>query len=56
MESGDAETARRLLEDKAAQKGYTAGAEWRMSHRAPGNDGFSQSIDDVREMFGGEQI
>ena len=54
--SGDAETARRLLEEKAAQKGYTAGAEWRMSHRAPGNDGFSQSIDDVREMFGGEQI
>ncbi|MBS1382602.1 MAG: hypothetical protein HPZ89_10240, partial [Oscillospiraceae bacterium] len=56
VESGDAETARRLLEEKAAQKGYTAGAEWRMSHRAPGNDGFSQSIDDVREMFGGEQI
>lgn len=54
--SGDAETARRLLEEKAAEKGYTSDTEWRMNHRAPGNDGFSQSIDDVREMFGGEQI
>ena len=38
VERGDTEKAERLLRDKAAEKGYEAGNDWRMAHRAPNPD------------------
>lgn len=38
VERGDTEKAERLLRNKAAERGYEAGDDWRMAHRAPNSD------------------
>ena len=35
VERGDTEKAERLLRNKAAERGYEAGDDWRMAHGAP---------------------
>lgn len=38
VERGDTEKAERLLRNKAAERGYEAGDDWRMAHGAPNPD------------------
>jgi hypothetical protein len=53
VEAGDMETAQRMVNEYAESRGYVNNAEdTRMMHKAPTNDGYNASLDDVSGMFG----
>ncbi|MDD3997618.1 MAG: hypothetical protein PHH86_07905, partial [Sphaerochaetaceae bacterium] len=50
LEAGDEETARKIEDDIARQKGYISGNDFRMNHKAPNShDGFSARLDQLNE-------
>ena len=50
LEAGDMETAQRIVDEQARQKGYERDSGYRMTHRAPdGRDEFNANLATVRE-------
>lgn len=43
---------REMVEQAAQEKGFDSDISFRMNHKAPRNDGYSASADNVAEMFG----
>lgn len=55
VESGDMETAQRMVEEAAKAAGYTADESWKMDHRAPNSDDdTAHSMDDINGAYGGD--
>ncbi len=50
---GDLQTAKQMVDEAAKDHGYTAGDDWRMSHRAP-NRNSGVTIDKADEVYGGD--
>lgn len=51
VESGDVEKVQDMLAEEALAKGYISNDEYRMSHRAPNNDGFNRPLHDVVGVY-----
>ena len=51
IQNNDLETAKYLVEQMAILKGYSV-TDYRIDHRAPYNDGYNASLDDVSSVYG----
>lgn len=51
VESGDEEKVQDMLAEEALAKGYISNEEYRMSHRAPYNDGYNKPLHDVVGVY-----
>ena len=51
VESGDVEKVQDMLAEEALAKGYISNEEYRMSHRAPHNDGYNKPLHDVVGVY-----